>query len=418
MFKFLHIADVHLDTTFLCRRPELRDRLREALRRSFEAAVDCAIEEQVNALLIAGDLFDNDRLSWRTERSLVEQCRRLDAAGITTIYVSGNHDPGGNRYRAVAIPWPGRFRYLGAGEPVIVDVAGRDGELAGRVVGAGHASAREGTNLAARFPRADGPAPHVGLLHTMVSGATGHDAHERYAPCSLDDLRKPGYDYWALGHIHVRQQVCDVSNAYYPGNIQGRHARESGTKGGLLVKLQDGLAPQVAFRRFAPVEWENIRLDKLSDVSSLEGLVRILREALEPEEPDGHDDRAGARMLRVMLSGPSALYNRLGRDAIAELEEELLSALQRHEVLDVEIRLDAVTRPVDLSEFRGQPHLLGEVLSLLEAAEQDPEILAGLVPDQLAGLQDSEDGVRLIYARSLLDGLEREAGSRLLKEKR
>lgn len=82
MFRFLHLADVHLDTTFLCRTAALRSRLRDALREAVKRAVDCAIEEDVHAVLVAGDLFDNERLSFATEQFLSEQLSRLHHSQI------------------------------------------------------------------------------------------------------------------------------------------------------------------------------------------------------------------------------------------------------------------------------------------------------------------------------------------------
>ncbi|HEX7071066.1 MAG TPA: exonuclease SbcCD subunit D, partial [Rhodothermales bacterium] len=273
MMKFLHIGDVHLDTTFLCRTETLRARLRDGLRTAFGRAVDCAVSEQVDAFLIAGDLFDNDNLSFRTEELLIDELKRLDANGITTVYVSGNHDPGNGRFAAIASHVAERFHYAPDGNVVVVDVPGRNGEAVGRIVGAGHATAREANNLAKRFPAATSGLPHVGLLHTMVAGARDAEGHDRYAPCAVEDLRKPGYRYWALGHIHVRQQVCDQSHAYYSGNVQGRNPRETGPKGGLLVTIRDGMNPEVAFRSFAPIQWLRLTVKDLSAVATVQELV-------------------------------------------------------------------------------------------------------------------------------------------------
>ena len=92
--RFLHIADVHLETSFTGRSEEVRARLREASRQAFRNAVDLAIREDVHALLIAGDLFDGDRLSFQTERFLLEQVGRLNDQGISVVCATGNHDPG------------------------------------------------------------------------------------------------------------------------------------------------------------------------------------------------------------------------------------------------------------------------------------------------------------------------------------
>ena len=81
---------------------------------------------------------------------------------------------------------------------------------------------------------------NIGLLHTC---ATGREGHDRYAPCTVDDLRAKGYDYWALGHVHTREILATATRPIvFPGNIQGRHIRETGPKGCLLVDRRAGTA--------------------------------------------------------------------------------------------------------------------------------------------------------------------------------
>lgn len=415
MFKILHIADVHLDTIFSGRTETLRLRLRDALREAFDRAVDCAVRENVHALVIAGDLFDNERLSFRTEQHLVAQLRKLEASGISTVYVTGNHDPGGSRFRGAAIPWPSSFHYVSSAEPVVIDVPGPDGEPVGRLVGAGHASASESTNLAASFPRAEGKLPHVGVLHTMVTGAASEGGHDRYAPCALMDLRRPGYRYWALGHIHLRQQVCDESAAHYSGNLQGRNPRETGEKGGLLVSLRDGMAPEVDFRAFGPIQWAELRLDGLESVDKVRDLAARVRHELGANDlQNGNDTQSDAeRLLRLVLKGASPLYARLrDKEDVADLEKVLQDELG---FLDVEVRPQGLSRPLDLDVYRDQPHVLAEVLALLEEMKRDDEVAEALVPEPLAADPGTNPPDRLAYVRSLLDGLDREAASRLIK---
>ena len=103
-FRFIHIADVHLDTPFASRSEALRERLREAAREAFRRAADLAISQKVDAFLIAGDLFDGDRLSFATERFLLQQLDRLHEGGVSVYYACGNHDPGGARIDGM--PWP------------------------------------------------------------------------------------------------------------------------------------------------------------------------------------------------------------------------------------------------------------------------------------------------------------------------
>ena len=411
MVRFLHLADVHLDTAFEGRSDALREHLRGALRTAFERAVDCAIDEDVHAVLLAGDLFDDDRLSVTTEAFLVDQVARLDAAGIDTVYVTGNHDPGGSGFRAAKIDWPERFHYVDTREPTTVALTDHDGTTRATVVAAGHVDAHEDTNLAARFPAAEGPGPTIGLLHAHVTSAAQVAAHDRYAPCSVADLQAPGYDYWALGHIHTRQRVDEAVPAWYPGNLQGRSPRETGARGGLLVTL-DGGAPEVEFRPFAPTRWEHLVLDDLADVDTVQALVQRVEAA---HQDRAQDATATEWLLRVTLRGPCPMADTLSSaDQVEELEDVMARRLSGA-VRDVEVRTRRLVPPVDPDAYRDDTHLLGEVLDLLDRARTDDDALDAVAPDVVAGAPDDPEARRQ-YLRSLLDGLDREAVARLVDD--
>jgi len=423
MVRFLHLADVHLDTAFEGRSAALREHLRDALRTAFERAVDCAIDEEVHAVLLAGDLFDNDRLSVATEAFLIDQVQRLDDAGIDTVYVTGNHDPGGSGFRAAKIDWPDRFHYVDKRAPTTIELTGLDGTPRATVVAAGHVDAHEEANLAARFPEAEGPEPTIGLLHAHVTAASQVEAHDRYAPCSAEDLRAPDYDYWALGHIHTRQQVDEQAHAWYPGNLQGRSPRETGTRGGLLVTLDDGADPDVEFRPFAPTRWETLTLDNLDDVETVQALVQRAQTAYREAAQANESASATATdwLLRVVLRGPCPFADELSSpDQVEELEQVLAQRLDSGTgsggaVRDVEVRTRHLVPPVNPDAYRDETHLAGEVLDLLDRARIDDEILDTIVPDVLAGCSDDDPEARRAYLRSLLDELDREAIARLVE---
>ena len=423
-FSFVHIADVHLDTSLLGRSPAVRSRLRTAAREALRAAVDLALDEKVHALLVAGDLFDNDRLSFETERFLVTELRRLDAAGIAVLYATGNHDPGGSLARVGAIPWPDNVTLFRRREPETVEITGPSGEVVGRVTAAGHEGPSERGNLAVAYPQADPSAPHAALLHAAVVGSQAAEAHERYAPCVLEDLHRKGYDYWALGHIHKRQAVLELPPAHYPGNLQGRNPNEVGPKGALLVSLAAGGDASVAFRPLAPVRWVTLRLDRLDEVDNLDDLVEAAAEAFR-----GHADVSAAEavpgkiewMVRLELSGPCPMAARLteaggkaGDEGLEALEEEIAALVG---ALSVQVRPGLLTRPVDLEPLRSGPHMLAEALAILDQAASDDRLLESLAPERIAGLDSdgAEDReTKLRYLRSRLEGLGEEAAARMV----
>ena len=263
MFRFLHLADLHLDTVFASRRQATREHLRKAVRRALELSIDFAISSDLDAVVIAGDLFDNDQLAYSTEKFIILQMERLNDAGISVIYCTGNHDPGGPLNRASRIQWPSNCNLIDSPKPVSINMRSKSG-VEVTIVGAGHDSPDIRDNLAGQFPVASGSIPHIGVLHAHVLESATGSSHKKYAPCSSSDLESKGYAYWALGHIHVRQQPGKASNAWYSGNIQGRTPRESGPKGGLVVSIDRTGLSDVRFYEFGPVVWKDVDVNSVS----------------------------------------------------------------------------------------------------------------------------------------------------------
>lgn len=415
--RILHLADVHLDTPFVGRSAELRERLREASREAFRRAVDLALDEEVHAVLVAGDLFDGRRLSFATERFLLDELRRLAEAGARVVYATGNHDPGDAGGRVRSLEWPDAVTVVRGPEPRRVDVTDRSGELVGHVTAAGHASSEESRDLAAGFPRPPGPLPEVALLHAQVVGSAGSEAHDRYAPTELATLRDAGYDYWALGHVHRRQELSAEPPVHYPGNPQGRSPRERGAKGGLLVDLPPGGRATVRFRELGPIRWERLEVRGASGARSLEGLVEEVRKRWD----EARSRRAGGAaastewILRVVISGGTPLWRELQTEEDRSvLSDELEAALG---VLGVEVRTGATHPVVDVEAHRDRPDVVGAILEQVEAARTGGGGPGDPFPqgEELAGFEGGGEGEALrSYVRDLLEGAEEEVLARLL----
>ena len=411
MLRIVHAADIHLDTPYRRHDEAVRARLREAGREAFVRLVDLALERQADALLIAGDLFDNDWLTLATERVLVDELTRATSAGITVVYATGNHDPGRANYRAMGIGWPEeRFHLVASRQPRSIAVE-REGDVVGWVVAAGHQTPREDRDLAVAFPPAPGPEPAVGLLHAHVVRAAAVDQHDNYAPTSPDSLN-PSYAYWALGHIHLRQEVRRDPPVHYSGNVQGRHPAEDGAKGALVVTLSSGEAPEVEFQALAPVRWETLRPQGLDAAHSVADMSAAVTAAFAGRQSEASPDQKW--ILRVDLTGPCRLAPQLASgDERSELAAHLREDL---DVLDVEVRDCGLHRPLDLDSHRDQPHVLGQTLMLLACAAADDAALDRIAPGELAGSHGSDASARREYLRELLEGLDVAAGDRLLRE--
>jgi len=438
-FRFVHCADVHLDSPFLCANDDVRARLHDAGRAAFRRLVELCLTERVHALLVAGDLFSDERLTFATEDFVLEQFTRLSAAGIHVVVACGNHDTGSSEGRAARMAWPtSRFTLISGHEPQEVTITAADGSTVGRVIGCGHAEANDTENIAALFPAASGNVPTVGLLHARVAEAVGMQRHPAVAPCTLADLAATGYRYWALGHVHTRQSFEAAGPlACYSGTLIGHRPEETGAHGALLVTVPRSGAVTTEFRALAGVRWETLQVPGLASIADLSAMRASIREAFYRSaaadasvhaDCDAPADRGapadtGAHvaamrwMLRVELSGSCPAAGELQRDdLLEELAEQLTAELEPDGVLSVELIEAGVHRPVELDSHRGQPHVFGLSLAVLDALAVDDELLASLAPATLAGCDGTDAAAKRAYLRSLLTGIDSAAGEVLLKE--
>ena len=109
-----------------------------------------------------------------------------------------------------------------------------------------------------RYPEALEGWLNVGLLHTAASGRPGH---QPYAPCELSTLKSKGYAYWALGHVHRHEILCEDPWVVFPGNLQGRHIRETGPKGAMVIDVDGGQVRDVRFVALDALRWARLVVD-------------------------------------------------------------------------------------------------------------------------------------------------------------
>ncbi len=413
MFKFIHIADVHLDTHFLSKNEWLRERLRSSLREAFKRVIDLCIEEKVNALLIAGDLFDNDKLSFKTEQFLVDSFKRLEKNNIVVIYTTGNHDPGDEGYRTSSIEWSRNVHVAKTEEVRIFDVVDEEGKCIAKVVGVGHKTSKESRNLIKKFPEKETGITYVGLAHASVINALEVTRHDKYLPTKINDLESKNYDYWALGHIHKRQRISDLQEIYYCGNIQGRHPRETGIKGGLLVTI-DNEVVSVEFKQLASIRWETITIDTLVGMKSYEELKnKILEEILVYIEVNNCDK--SNLISRIELVGSCLLKTELEEESnLEELENDIKSDL---DLLEIEVKIDKLTHSVDVDSYTEGNHVLSEILTVIANFEKNDEYI-----DRLSEIEfinsDAKKNNKQDYIKEIIKELGAEIVSRMVVEKK
>jgi DNA repair exonuclease SbcCD nuclease subunit len=293
--KFLHAADLHLDSPLrgLARHEDAPvDDLRGATREAFNGLVELAIEEKVAFVLLAGDLYDGTWQDFSTAIFLARKLGELDRAGIRVFGVLGNHDAQSKLTKAMEKPR--NLTLFPANKPRTEVLKDLEVAIHGQSFGQQHVE----ENLAAGFPAAKPGMFNIGLLHTSLDGREGH---ADYAPCKLDDLRARGFQYWALGHVHAREEVSTDPWVVFPGCLQGRHAREIGPKGCCLVTVEDGRVESVEHRVLDVVRWASCEVD-LGKVNSMQGVLDSASKALSEVLGDAEDRIVATRMRFVGAS--------------------------------------------------------------------------------------------------------------------
>lgn len=365
LMRFIHCADLHLDSPL----HGLDDyegaplaTLRGATRTAFGAIVDLALKTPVDFVLIAGDVYDGDWPDFNTGLFFAQQLRRLDAAGIRVFLVHGNHDALSRITRSLPLPANTHVFRADVAETVLIEALGV------AIHGQSFATPAVTCDLAADFPAARPGLLNIGLLHTALAGSEGHAP---YAPTTPARLLGLAYDYWALGHVHTRAVVHAAPWIVFPGNPQGRHIRESGPRGCMLVSADATAIETVEFVATDVARWVTLALD-IAGLDDFDALDAALHQAVSAAA-----NAAPTHLLaiRCILRGRGPLHAWLYRQSIASLRAQLIPTLAAasHERGWLEKLQVDVAAPLDLQQLASGDDPFGLLLRTLTALEADPE---------------------------------------------
>lgn len=371
-FRFLHAADIHLDSPLRGlsgQEGESAMRIRGATREALENLVSRAIDEEVSFVIISGDLYDGDWKDYRTGLFFVKQMGRLSETGISVFLLYGNHDAESQITRRLLLP--SNVRTFSSKKPETFTLP----EIGVVLHGQSFRQRDVTDNLATNYPP---PVPgnfNIGVLHTGLGGMGGH---VNYAPCTLDELIKKGYDYWALGHVHQTTVLHEWPHVVFPGNIQGRHIRETGPKGVCLVTVKDGEIREMTTIPVDVVRWARLSVDAEGCHRMTEVVDRI-GAALE----EAVTTRADGRLLacRIEIAGRTGVHGQLLSSEESLVSNTRAAALGLGSDRAWIEKVEVSTRPlVDETLLHDREDALGEFSHLLEQAKDDKDLL-----DQLEG---------------------------------
>jgi len=385
--KFLHIGDVHINKSFVTKDEGLSRLLKARLKKSFNNAVDYCIKNDLDALLIAGDLFDHYPVELDAKLTVIEAFKRLEAHQIMVLYCSGNHDPSGLNSPLLTMAFPENVKTFFDDQYQVHTLHDRSNQ-AYDFIGCGHIDAHETRPLLRDFPRGD----YIGLVHANVTSGDLEEDKD-YLPCDLKTLKDLDYKYLALGHIHIGGSLNDQATINYSGCLMGMNANETGKKGGYLVEI-DPSGCRSTFVPLAGLTYETLDLD-LRDVTTLDGCFDLILNEVRTSYQD--QDQYS---LSLYLRGKTSLYAKLKETGVMD---QLRSSLL--EYLDlVDIKLVDETRVLyDGAAYRRDNSVLGAVLESLDHLKTSGDLgtiqlLQAYSPQELEDLLDQmEDDLLTLF---------------------
>ncbi len=325
--RFLHTADIHLGSSLLNLSDvsgDTGETLRFATYSAFEKLIDIGIENEIDFLLISGDVYDHDVRSIKTEHFLINQFQRLNDKKIPVFMIFGNHDPVGDKRDILKLP---ENVHVFGSEETSSEEFYVNGQLAARIYGLSPRGRSDSRKMYSSYAVPDTAVWNIGMLHTALN-----PSDQNYVPCSQSDLEaKKDFHYWALGHVHTWKLLRKKNPVIaYPGTIQGRNPRETGVCGCLLVDLPEDSDPVIQFIQTSSVIWKELEVciekgTKPGNIDELE--EKIISEADEFIKNTDSRDIVKGYALRWRVTGKSELYN-LIKDELEDTSQILTQNLR------------------------------------------------------------------------------------------
>ena len=371
--KFIHTADIHLDSPLsglAAYKDAPADLLRTVTRDAFTRLVDEAIEEAVDFMVIAGDLYDGTWKDYNTGHFFCREMGRLHKAGISVYLLLGNHDADSEMTKKLTLPANVHQFDFRKAETFLIN------DLKVALHGRSYKEAATLENLATGYPASVAGWLNIGVLHTALEG---YAAHTNYAPCSLAELGAKGYHYWALGHVHEHAVLLRDPWVVFPGNLQGRHIRETGARGAIMVTADESGIQSVDRLLVDSLRWHVVDVDA-SEANTLNDVVRLVGRAFE--QLVNETPVKIYLSVRVCIKGKTAAHGELfGLES--QLREEILGqaaglGIDRLWVEKVRIETQPRTDPTHVA---ARSDAIADMQRFLDDAPGDVALLEALMED-------------------------------------
>ncbi len=384
-FKFIHAADLHIESPY-----KGVSKLNEALGgalvehgiRAYEALIECALEEKVDFVLIAGDSFDSESGSLSAQYRFVKGLERLGEADIPVYIICGNHDPLNSWSDHLKLP---ENVVLFQPNEVQQHSVKKGDEAIAEIYGVSFGQKEEYENLAKQFSRNDKSPFSIGLLHGTVAG---NESHTPYCPFDMDTLRTSNLDYWALGHIHKREILSDSNPmVVYPGNIQGRHFNETGVKGCSLVTVDQGKVSNHSLVSLSKVvyDYTELNVDGFESLADFTSALEHLKLELNNEQ---------SFLLRIRLKGKTALHSTFSNhDEMRALIDEINAQNDyRQRFIFIDKCINETLPEIDLEQRKNSSDFIADLLQRFDDYQTKPEDQSALIEKVMKELTGSKAG--------------------------